>query len=160
MSIGFEISIHMRFEGLKMAEKEKTERRVYVLPAELVERIRKYQAENNISSEVEAVRRLLDTALYMRDTVTTIMDKVIDRLMSDRDLRIIARDVLSMHPLVSNISLDDGQLIFRLQNGESGMVDHSYNTYIGDCNDNYSRYPPKRLMNQNRSGVVIDDIPF
>lgn len=39
------------------------QRRVYVLPAELVDRIRAYGHETGCRSEVEAARRLLDDAL-------------------------------------------------------------------------------------------------
>ena len=51
--------------------KDGTERRVYMLPANLLERLRAYQVSQGIGSEAEAARRLLDTALQMRDTART-----------------------------------------------------------------------------------------
>ena len=42
-------------------------RKVYMLPEDLVERIAAYQHKTSISSEVEAVRRLLDDGLKHRD---------------------------------------------------------------------------------------------
>ena len=43
--------------------REGTERRVYVLPAELVERIRSFQRDERLPSETEAARQLLELAL-------------------------------------------------------------------------------------------------
>lgn len=42
------------------------ERRVYVLPAEMVDRIREYGFKEGCRSEVDAVRLLLDAALSQR----------------------------------------------------------------------------------------------
>src|ERR1700681_1721560 len=81
-----------RIEGA-MADKEEMERRVYVLPVEQLERLRAYQSRNGISSEVEAVRRLLDAALQMRDTVPDILRKLKSRFANEKDLRVLARDI-------------------------------------------------------------------
>jgi len=101
-----------------VAEKEATERRVYVLPQELVERVRKYQRDTLISSEVEAVRRLLDTALQLRDDTQSILDKFHNRFSSEKDLRVLSRDILGVHPLVDSIQHTNYSVIFSLKNGD------------------------------------------
>lgn len=103
-----------------MAEKEATERRVYVLPVELVERVRQYQKDNAIASEVEAVRRLLDTALQMRDTVNTILKKMLAKFEAEKDLRIISRDILATHPLVEHIKNSNDSVEFVLKDSWRG----------------------------------------
>lgn len=85
-------------------EKEPTQRRVYVLPNELVERIIAFQEEKGYSSEVEAARKLLDEALKSRDDEFRIIGRFQARL---RDLRMpaeVAKDVLVGHPLIQDIA--------------------------------------------------------
>lgn len=103
--------------------KDATERRVHVLPTELLERIRAYQTASGIPSEVEAVRRLLDSALQMRDSVTDILDRVSVKYKDEMDFRVLARDVLVSHILVQDISISDFTLEFKLKNGARGSID-------------------------------------
>lgn len=114
-----------------MAERETNERRVYVLPAELVDRLKGYQTRNGITSEVEAVRRLLDTALQMRDTVTDILNKLSDRFNEEKELRMLARDVLAGHILVKEVRFDDKAVAFRVADGELGRIDHEGKIFTG-----------------------------
>jgi hypothetical protein len=90
-----------------LSVKEKTQRRVYVLPAELVGRIVAYQNEVGLSSEVEAARRLLDAALKSRDTYSTLIARFRSRLTETRIPAEIAKDVLVGHPLVERISFKE-----------------------------------------------------
>lgn len=127
-----------------MAEKEPTERRVYVLPAELVERIRRYQKDHLIASEVEAVRRLLDTALHLRDNVHSLLQKMLDKFQVEKDIRIIARDVLAVHPLVESILNSSSSVEFSLKDGSKG----------------YLRNDGKAFFHRNGSWVEEDYMPF
>lgn len=52
---------------VRLPSKVPCERRIHVLPKELLGRIRGYQVDNNISSEVETVRRLLNEALDRKE---------------------------------------------------------------------------------------------
>ena len=119
-----------------MAIKEATERCVYVLPTELRERIRAYQASNGIPSEVEAARRLLDSALQMGDTITDILNKLFIKYTEERDLRVLARDVLVGHALVQEIAIGDFTLEFKLKDGSKGSFNKkggmSFNQEEGD----------------------------
>lgn len=85
-------------------------RRVYVLPAELVERILEFQYEKGLSSEVDAVRRLLDEALRARDTPVRLLGRTL-RAIEDMKLPYdVAREVLVGHPLVSDLSFKDEEV--------------------------------------------------
>jgi hypothetical protein len=110
-------------EKIVATEREKGQRRVYVLPSELVDRIVAYQKEMGIQSEVEAARRLLDEALKSRDTWRAITQRVLDRLKETRDLREISAEVLISHPLVTAVNLDPSGVKFQLKSGESIDVD-------------------------------------
>jgi hypothetical protein len=79
------------------------QRRVYVLPNDLVDRIVAYQNEIGFNSEVEAVRRLLDDALKARDTLQMLVDRFLKRLQSLKIPSEVAKEVLVGHPLISEI---------------------------------------------------------
>lgn len=129
-----------------MAEKEATERRVYVLPVELVERVRQYQKDNLIASEVEAVRRLLDTALHLRDDVHSLLQKMKTKYKAEKDIRVISRDVLALHPLIESIKISDGSIEFTMKNGGMGSFATDGEAYF---------------MNKGQWNRELDDeIPF
>lgn len=141
-------------------EKEQSERRVYVLPSELVERIREYQESQSIPSEVEAVRRLLDAALQMRDSVFSVLTKLGARSTSEKDLRILSRDVLATHPLVKEIRISDAGLTFTMANGDKGRITSQLKLFwdasggFGDTD--WKSWPPE----EKTSSHLDDDIPF
>lgn len=116
-------------------EKPTTERRVHVLPVELLERIRTYQNDNNIPSEVEAVRRLLSEALQARDTIDDIMKQVRAYFRQDRDLRAMAKEVLSGHILVNRIDIEDSEVRFGMRNGDAGSIKRDGSMKTGSITD-------------------------
>lgn len=156
-----------------MADKETTERRVYVLPTEQLERIRAYQADNGISSEVEAVRRLLDVSLQLRDTVPDLLRKLKSRFSDERDLRVLARDILALHPLVINVRFDDRAVSFSFADEDHGRIDTLGQTYRSGTghSDDWSLYPPVERRPRGggggaptwdapKGGDPDDEIPF
>lgn len=100
----------------KDKERDKGQRRVYVLPSELVERIVAFQEEKNYPSEVEAVRHLLNEALLHRDTEQTIIERFKSRLERLKMPAEVAREVLVGHPQVSDIAFVRDAVIFTLNN--------------------------------------------
>jgi hypothetical protein len=97
-------------------------RRVYALPAEMVERITKFQREKGLGSEVEAVRRLLDEALKSRDTLETLLNQMLAKLGQTKIITEAARDVLAGHPLVTTLKFGDAAVYFQLKDGASAEV--------------------------------------
>ena len=98
-------------------DKDKAQRRVYVLPSELVTRIVAFQHEMGLPSEVEAARRLLDDALKRRDDARDIVQRFKYKLEDTKILSDIARDVLIGHPLISSIHLSDKHISFKMTDG-------------------------------------------
>ena len=128
------------------SEKEKGQRRVYVLPAELLERVLAFQKETGLPSEVEAVRRLLDDALKSRDTYTTIAERFQAKLKEVRIMSDAVADVLARHPLISMISyMDDDKVQFKLRNGICV-------TFSKDA-----RY---EAWDENGNRLLDDEVPF
>ncbi|RUW85128.1 hypothetical protein [Mesorhizobium sp. M1E.F.Ca.ET.063.01.1.1] len=103
-------------------DKAKTQRRVYVLPVELVDRITAYQTDMGLPSEVDAARKLLDDALNRRDTAQSITRRFQERLKDTRVLADVARDVLIGHPLLSTLSMGSNQITFTLTTGDKVVV--------------------------------------
>lgn len=96
-------------------EKETTQRRVYVLPVELVNRIVAFQQEKGYPSEVEAARKLLDEALKSRDDEFRIIKRFQERLQSLRMPAEVAKDVLVGHPLITDISFGADHVDFSVK---------------------------------------------
>ncbi|WP_339642193.1 hypothetical protein [uncultured Pelagibacterium sp.] len=99
------------------AAKENTQRRVYVLPTDLVERIVAYQEDKALPSEVEAVRRFLDEALKNRDSVADVINRFMARLENLRLASEIAKDVLVGHPLITGLGFDSQSVTFHSSDG-------------------------------------------
>jgi hypothetical protein len=139
-----------------------TERRVYVLPTEQLERIRAYQAADAIASEVEAVRRLLDVSLQLRDTVPDLLKKLESRFASERDLRVLARDILALHPLVVNVNFTDGAVSFGFKGDDYGMIDSGGITFRSNTGEpgDWEVYPrPETRRARAAGGVPSWDAP-
>jgi hypothetical protein len=109
--------------------KESTERRVYTLPANLLERLRAFQMTQGISSEAEAARRLLDTALQMRDGVTDILRTLQAKFVEEKDLRVLASEILVKHILVKKLHISDVGVEFELTEGNWGRFDFDGDAY-------------------------------
>lgn len=156
-----------------MADKETTERRVYVLPKELLDRLRAYMTRNGIAAEVEAVRRLLDTALQMRDSTTDILATLKAKFAEEKDLRLLARDVLAAHVLVREVHYEDDAIAFCLSGDEYnryGRIDGAGRIFLGSNWEDWSevgkpaRSVPSRgggpSWDTPKGGDLDDEIPF
>ncbi|RWQ54346.1 hypothetical protein [Mesorhizobium sp.] len=106
-------------------DKEGAQRKVFMLPTELVERVAAYQARTGLSSEVEAVRRLLSDALRMRDDWRSITDQVVDRMKRSEPLVDAAKDVVVGHPAVATVSFEPRQVVFQMLTGETLQISES-----------------------------------
>ena len=119
---------------LNMAEKENNmasptddaQRKIYVLPKELVERIVNFQKSHRYPSEVEAVRYLLNKALLFSQTPDELMTDVyfyLDDAAGDaKAIEDIVKDVLIGHPLVSILSIQKNGYFITLENGDEYKI--------------------------------------
>ncbi|MBE0559925.1 MAG: hypothetical protein IH622_03705 [Ochrobactrum anthropi] len=136
-------------------DKEKTQRRVYVLPTDLVERIVAYQQDMGLPSEVEAARRLLDEALMRRDDWRAITNRFLEKLKETRVMSDIAKDILVGHPLVSQVRMDPGTIKFDLTSGETIEIT---NNGLVTATDNYGQNLDLNASPFSRH--LDDEIPF
>lgn len=139
-------------------ESDKGQRRVYVLPNELVDRIVAYQNEMGIQSEVEAARRLLDEALKSRDDWRSISRRFIEKLKETRVLSEIAKDVLIGHPLVAMVGFEPNLVRFGLTTGETVEITSSGGVSAVDNYNNSLDFEPRKIPQFPRD--MDEDIPF
>lgn len=138
-------------------DKEKTQRRVYVLPTELVERIVAYQNEMGMQSEVEAARRLLDEALKSRDDWRSIARRFKEKLSETKVLTDIAKDVLMGHPLVTAIRIQGDSIEFSLKGGEQVTV---HDVGVIEAVDGDGDRMEFELRKSGYAKALDDEIPF
>ena len=137
-----------------------SQRRVYALPQELVDRIVEFQREKGYASEVEAVRRLLDDALKSRDDLTKIINRFLSRLAALRVVSESAKDVLVGHPLVKSIAFINENSVeavsFLLKDGAGATIDEKGKVDINDA-------PHNSWVSEKPFGpgkIDLDPLPF
>lgn len=151
--------------------KEKSHRRVYVLPAELVDRVLAYQKARRLPSEVEAVRRLLDDALRSLDDAHSLAARFQSKMRDGLVFDDICKDVLFGHPLVKDVKFERGHVVFSMSNGdtvsfhEDGIVEINPDRYNGITinyvdNNREVRSMRSRASEKAADGTPDDDLPF
>lgn len=115
--IGRDINFNMENDSdAAEIETPQISRKLYSLPTELIVRITAYQQRKNLSSEVEAVRRLLDIALKGNETHADLCEQIVKQLEAGRDYVEAASSVLPGHPKVASVEFDDDAVVFKLRN--------------------------------------------
>jgi hypothetical protein len=138
-----------------------TQRRVYALPIELVERIVEFQKSKGFSSEVEAVRRLLDDALKSRDDLERIVSRFLGKLRHLRIASEVAKDVLVGHPLIESMSFAKDAVSFRMRDGWSASITDAGYVSIRDNRDKAQTWYPANKKDRFGPGSLLEDeIPF
>jgi hypothetical protein len=81
----------------------------------------------------------------MRDTPHDILKKLKARYADERDLRVLARDILAAHALVESVHFSDDGVRFWLKGNIGGKIGADGATFIGQGSEEESRwdaYPP------------------
>ncbi|RYG87452.1 MAG: hypothetical protein EON59_07360 [Alphaproteobacteria bacterium] len=137
-----------------------TQRRVYALPTETVERIVEYQREKGFQSEVEAVRRLLDEALKSRDTPVKLINRFLAKLEVHRVASEAAREVVVGHPLVEGLRFGKESVLIQMSGApEVTIWDNAAVTFGQGTMEQWKWLPNK--SNKYGPGMIDDgEIPF
>ena len=154
----------------KEKSKDLTQRRVYVLPTELVDRILEFQRTMGLTSEVEAARRLLDEALKSRDTYKTLALRLRAKLKESRFLSDAAQILLG-HPQVTGLNFEKDRMKVRLTNGyEITMLENGQwwaedengrnQDQSDDLFDATDKPKARGTFGRQPSPGLDDDIPF
>lgn len=117
------------------SEKEKAPDKTLLeqlLPPALIWRISRYKENHSLPSNEEAAKRLLKIALDERESTKDILDKLHESYQRERDLRILAREVIASHAAVLNINYGPDYVWFNTNNRESGAIDKKGNLYYSE----------------------------
>lgn len=98
------------------------QRKIYVLPKELVERIVNFQKSRRYPSEVEAVRHLLNKGLVFCQTPDELMLEVFSCLINNKSTESIVNGLLVGHPLVASLTIQKNGYFFTLENGDEYKI--------------------------------------
>jgi hypothetical protein len=98
------------------------------------------------------------------------------KFAEERDLRVLAADILAKHILVVSVKFSDDAVIFEVKNGTKGRIDADGKTHYSFDGDEenweQNRKRPSSLRSrivastgsasrdQHRGGDLDDDIPF
>jgi hypothetical protein len=147
-------------EGPALPSPVETQRRVYALPQEMVERIVQFQKEKGFPSEVEAVRRLLDDALKSRDDLERIVNRFLGKLKHLRIASEVAKDVLVGHPLVASMSFSHNGVSYRLKDGWSVSISDTGFVSVRDDKNKVWEWKHPKGDRFAPGGLLDDEIPF
>ncbi len=112
-----------------------SERRVYVLPDDLLARVREAKVSWGLTNETEAVRRLLDAGLNMMDGRGDIAARAAAARKAGLSFREIWRSLLSSHRKVTSVRLDEAknELRFTVVGGGTVVLLGDGTTILGDA---------------------------
>jgi len=101
-----------------------------LFPPQLIWRISRFKDNANLPNNEEAAKRLIKSALDERESTTDILDKLSQMFKSERDLRILSREVIAPHAAVENIQYGKDYVWFSTRNNESGAIDKKGKLYF------------------------------
>lgn len=117
--------LHILAEGLEKAQEKEPEKGLLeqVLSTNLLWRVKHFQSREGITSPEIASRRLIRMALDEQESVSDILDKLGESYRRERDLRLLARDVIAAHSAVTEIRYTEDYVWFRGKDGQTGAID-------------------------------------
>lgn len=140
-------------------DKPGTQRKVFMLPTDLIERIAAFQKEAGMPSEVEAVRRLLDDALKFRDDWRSLTERFRAKLAETRILSEAAKETLIGHPLVASMAFNRNSITYTMTTGETITVEGTGEVTGRDSSDReFLQAPPFKLDDAGQ--VTNYSLPF
>lgn len=142
------------------------------LPPAMIWRVSRFKASRGLSSDEEAAKRLIKIALDDTESAKDILDKLADSYRAEKDLRILARDVIAAHSAVDSLIYGNKNeyIWFKTKAGESGAIakkgDLHHSEYGSAWDDRMEYYEPAKGSKavggwDARPGADLDeDIPF
>jgi len=101
-----------------------------LFPPQLIWRISRFKDNAGLPSNEEAAKRLVKSSLDERESTKDILDKLNQMFKSERDLRILSREVIAPHAAVENIQYGKDYVWFSTRNNESGAIDRKGKLYF------------------------------
>lgn len=103
-----------------------------LLPPAMVWRVARFRRSQNLPSNEEAAKRLIKFALEERESTKDILEKLHESFKNERDLRLLARDVIASHGAITNIKYAKDYIWFETTSNESGAIDKKGTLYFSE----------------------------
>lgn len=121
---------------------EDSEGRLTFLPIDVQMRLDKYQQDNNLKNKKETIFRLLNEALQSKDTIKDIMNYLYKSYEKQKNLKILAEEILLHHVLIKELTLSNDEIRFVCKNNlGDGVIKKTGELFI-----NSREYYPKRHL--------------
>lgn len=121
-----------------------------LLPPGMVWRVERYSIASGLPSSEEAAKRLIKFALEEKESTKDILEKLYESFRTERDLRLLARDVIASHSATTNIKYGRDYVWFETKSGESGAIDSKGKLYFSEhgneWDENMNYYTPQPLQ--------------
>ncbi|WP_058987834.1 toxin-antitoxin system HicB family antitoxin [Acetobacter senegalensis] len=114
------LDVGLRREKEKVPDKGLVEQ---LLPPGMVWRVERFRSSNGLSSNEEAAKRLVKFALEERESTKDILEKLHASFQKERDLRLLAQNVIASHSATTNIKYGKDYVWFETKSDESGAID-------------------------------------
>ncbi len=121
---------------------EDSEGRLTFLPIDVQMRLDKYQQDNNLKNKKETIFRLLNEVLQSKDTIQDIMNHLYKSYEKQKNLKILAEEILLHHVLIEKLTLSNDEIRFLCKNNLGfGTIKKTGELFIND-----KAYYPKRYL--------------
>lgn len=120
--------------GLKKDESKAPDKTLVeqLLPPAMVWRVNRFRKSQNLPSNEEAAKRLIKFALDERESTKDILEKLHEAFDSEKDLRLLAKDVIASHGAMTNIKYGKDYVWFVTNSNESGAIDRKGKLYFSE----------------------------
>lgn len=142
--------------GLERGQEKEIEQGLVeqLLPPGMVWRVERYSIAAGLPSSEEAAKRLIKFALEEKETTNDILEKLYESFREEKDLRLLARDVIASHSATTNIKYGRDYVWFETKSGESGAIDSKGRLYFSEhgneWDENMNYYTPQSLQDIRR----------
>ncbi|MGO2957572.1 MAG: toxin-antitoxin system HicB family antitoxin [Acetobacter sp.] len=128
-----------------------------LLPPGMVWRLERYSIISGLPSAEEAAKRLIKSALEEKESTNDILEKLSESFGKERDLRLLARDVIASHSATTNIKYGRDYVWFETKSGESGAIDSNGKLYFSErgneWDENMNYYAPQSLQDIRSAAI-------
>jgi hypothetical protein len=100
---------------------DKTVRKNVSLPHEVMERVSAYQAAQEMASESEALRSLIEAGLLAKESPDAILERYEKYNSEGRKFNWMAQKLFKEYPHMSSIRVEEGKITFEI-NGKHYVI--------------------------------------
>lgn len=136
-------------------------RKNVALPSDVVARVDAFRKSRNITSESDALRRLIETGLNFFDRPKDLFFRCAQAYENGSSIGEILENILNDHPLVEEITMRPDNIAIRLRDDCSVSLDKRSGewSYSAGVSAREEYYPPRK-SGWDQPSNIDEEIPF